>query len=61
MGHAIKEGLFKGKQFRTREQLKAAILKSWEEISINQLHDLVSSMSDRIFEVIKLNEAKTRY
>ncbi|CAF2016077.1 unnamed protein product [Rotaria magnacalcarata] len=50
-----------GKQFRTKGQLKAAILKSWEEISINQLRDLVSSMPDRIFEVIKLNEAKTRY
>ncbi|CAF2229310.1 unnamed protein product [Rotaria magnacalcarata] len=50
-----------GKQFRTKEQLKAVILKSEEEISINQLRDLVSSLPDRIFEVIKLNGAKTRY
>lgn len=50
-----------GNQFRTKEQLKAAILKSWEEISIHKLRDLVSSTPDRIFEVIKLNGAKTRY
>ena len=50
-----------GKQFRTKEQLKTAILKSWEEISIDQLRDLVNSMPDRIFEVIKLNGAKTKY
>ena len=48
-------------QFRTREQLKTAILKSWEEITIDQLRNLVNSMPERIFEVIKLNGAKTRY
>ena len=50
-----------GKQFRTKEQLKAAILRSWEKISIDQLQDLVSSMPNRIFGVTKLNRAKTRY
>ena len=48
-------------QFRTREQLKTAIFKSWEEITIDQLRNLVNSMPARIFEVIKLNGAKTRY
>ena len=50
-----------GKQFRSKEQLKTAILKSWEEISIEQLRALVESMPERIFEVIKLNGAKTKY
>ena len=48
-------------QFRTREQLKTAILKSWEEITIDQLGNLVNSMPEKIFEVMKLNGAKTRY
>ena len=42
-----------GKQFRSKEQLKTAILKSWEEIKIKQLQALVESMPGRIFEVIK--------
>ncbi|CAF3248556.1 unnamed protein product [Rotaria socialis] len=50
-----------GKQFRTKEQLKTTIIKSWEEISIEQLRALVKSMPERIFEVIKLNGAKTKY
>ncbi|CAF3449138.1 unnamed protein product [Rotaria socialis] len=50
-----------GKQFRTKEQLKTTITKSWEEISIEQLRALVESMPERIFEVIKLNGAKTKY
>ena len=50
-----------GTQFRTREQLKIAILKSWEETIIDQLGNLVNSMLQRIFEVIRLNSAKTRY
>ena len=50
-----------GMHFRTKEQLKTAILKSWEKITIDQLRNLVNSMPERIFEVIKLNGAKTRY
>ncbi|CAF4779721.1 unnamed protein product, partial [Rotaria socialis] len=50
-----------GKQFRTKEQLKTTIIKFWEEISIEQLRALVKSKPERIFEVIKLNGAKTKY
>ncbi|CAF4956375.1 unnamed protein product [Rotaria magnacalcarata] len=35
------------KQFRTKEQLKTTIIKSWEEISIEQLRALVESMPER--------------
>ena len=45
-------------QFRKREQLKPGILKSWEETTIDQL---LNSMPERIFEVIKLNGANTKY
>ena len=48
-------------QFKTTEQLKTAILKSWKEITIDKLRNLVNSMPERIFEVIKFNGAKTRY
>ena len=50
-----------GKQFRTKKQLKTTIMNSWEEINIEQLRALVESMPKRIFEVIKLNGAKTKY
>ncbi|CAF1011341.1 unnamed protein product, partial [Rotaria magnacalcarata] len=50
-----------GKQFRTKKQLKTTIIKSWEEITIEQLRALVESMPERIFEVVKLNGAKTNY
>ena len=51
----------KGKQFRTKGQLKTAIVKSLEKIGLDQLRNLVNSMPERIFEVIKLNGAKTKY
>ncbi|CAF2072147.1 unnamed protein product [Rotaria magnacalcarata] len=50
-----------GKQFRTKEQLKTTIIKSWGESIIEQLCALVESMPERIIEVTKLNGAKTQY
>ncbi|CAF2076253.1 unnamed protein product [Rotaria magnacalcarata] len=50
-----------GKQFRTKEQLKTTIIKSWGESIIEQLRALVESMPERIIEVTKLNGAKTQY
>ena len=41
--------------------LKTAILKSRVEITIDQFRNLVSSMPKRIFEVIKVDDTKTRY
>ena len=51
----------RGKRLRTKEQLKNTIRKSWEEINIEQLRTLVESIPERIFEVVKLNGAKTEY
>lgn len=50
-----------GRQFRTKEELKKAIIASWNEIRDEELQKLVTSMPDRIFQVIRLNGAKTKY
>lgn len=36
-------------------------MKSWKEINIKQFRALVEWMAERIFVVIKLNEAKAQY
>ena len=50
-----------GKQYDTVADLKTAILKAWEEIPGEYLHKLISSMKNRIFEVINRNARKTHY
>ena len=50
-----------GKQFKTKEELKTAIVRSWKEIDQSECQNLINSMPNRIFEVIKLNGAKTKY
>lgn len=49
------------KQYLCMETLKIAILKAWDEISIEILHGLVNSMPDRIFNLIEKNGASTKY
>jgi transposase len=60
-GLLVRKVYAEGKQFQTKEQLKAAIVRSWEDITLDDLHKLVNSMPDRIFEAIKLHGAKTKY
>jgi hypothetical protein len=50
-----------GKQFLTKEDLKKAIIKSWDEINVSELHNLVNSMPNRIFEIINGNGNKINY
>lgn len=50
-----------GRQFYTKNELKTAILKAWDEVSLDQLNNLVKSMPNRIYEVIRLGGAKTHY
>jgi hypothetical protein len=47
--------------FRTEDDLKKAILKAWDQIPIDQPETLVKSMPSRIFEIIQLNGAETKY
>jgi hypothetical protein len=50
-----------GRQFHTIAELKTAIIQSWTEISNSERRPLVESMPNRIYEVIRLNGAKTKY
>ena len=49
------------RQFQKVSDLKAAIFKSWDEIKDSIIKLLIKSMNNRIFEVIKCNEAKIKY
>lgn len=51
----------KGRQFTTVEQLKDAIRKEWTNVPVLELHKLINSMPDRIFEVINKDGASTHY
>lgn len=50
-----------GRQFHTIAELKTAIIQSWAEITNAERRSLVESMRNRIYEVIRLNGAKTKY
>ena len=50
-----------GKQFASVNELRAAILRSWENIPRDLMETLVSSMLGRIFEVINKNGGSTHY
>ena len=50
-----------GKQYNNKEDLKKAILTSWKKISIFECRNLINSMPNRLFELIKVNGAKTKY
>jgi len=50
-----------GKQYNSKKELKLAILRCWSEISILECTILIKSMPNRLFEVIKVKGAKTKY
>lgn len=50
-----------GKQFTNKKDLKVAIVREWSNIDISDLHNLVDSMPDRIFDVIRTGGMKTKY
>jgi hypothetical protein len=50
-----------GMEFQTKVDLKEAIVKSWDEISERELHNLVNSMPNRIFEIINNHGNKINY
>lgn len=50
-----------GRQFESRDELKAAIILEWRRIRTNTLENLVKSMPNRIFEVIRRNGGVTDY
>ncbi|GAB0096980.1 hypothetical protein DMENIID0001_125670 [Sergentomyia squamirostris] len=48
-------------EFNNTSDLKAAIIKAWEEIEQETITNLIQSMSKRIFEVIRKNGGLTKY
>lgn len=50
-----------GRQFLDRESLVASILRSWEEISMETIDNLVGSMPKRCVEVLLKKGNKTKY
>jgi hypothetical protein len=50
-----------GCQFETTKQLKAAIIESWEKITIEEGRNLINSMPRRLFELIKNKGGLTSY
>lgn len=50
-----------GRQFSTVQALKDQIVKSWDEIELKDLQKLISSMPNRIYEVILNQGSWTKY
>lgn len=50
-----------GRQFICVEDLKNAVKRAWEELSCDILLQLIESMPNRIFNVIKNNGGSTKY
>lgn len=49
------------RQFETIEELKCEILKAWRELAPNILENLVNSMENRIYTVIRKNGGQINY
>lgn len=54
-GILVRKVYANNRQFNTVAELKNAILKSWREIHVETIQNLVNSMSNRIFELINKN------
>jgi transposase len=50
-----------GKQYRTVLELKYAIKEAWATVERSTLESLINSMPNRIFSVIQVNGAQTKY
>lgn len=51
----------KNKQFDTIRELKAAVIRAWEQVELSTLENLISSMPNRLFELIQNNGGYTHY
>ena len=50
-----------GRQFQNVNELKAAIIRAHESIPRETFHNLIRSMPNRIFEIIRKNGDKIDY
>jgi transposase len=60
-GLVVRKVYIGGRQFRTIDELKTAIWKAWDEITEKECQNLIESMPNRIFDLILLKGAKTKY
>lgn len=60
-GILVRQVYTNGRQFRSINDLKTTIELEWAKLSIKTCQDLILSMPNRIFEVIKNNGNKTDY
>lgn len=60
-GYLVRAVYADSKVYSNKEELKKAIQLEWSKIEPDTLKALVDSMPDRIFQVINLNGAKTKY
>lgn len=50
-----------GRQLMNENDLKSVILSEWGKIELSYLNKLVTSITERCFQVIERKEAKTSY
>ena len=50
-----------GKQYVNTAELKKAILEAWNEISFDEIVDLIETMSKRVYKVIRNPGKLTNY
>lgn len=60
-GVLAREVYKENRQFSKIIELKSAIICAWENINLNLINKLISSMPDRIFEVIQNKGSVTHY
>lgn len=60
-GILVRKVYVNGKQFYTINDLKTAIINAWNSIQQKELKTLVESMPNRIYNVILVGGAKTKY
>ena len=61
VGTTSQKNLLWWKTFLQYIRPQKGILNAWKEIKIEELNNLVSSMQDRVYDVIRLNGSKTKY
>lgn len=60
-GHIVRAIYAGNKQYITVTELKQAILRAWNNISLQKFQNHVNSMPERIFQVIQRNGKPTDY
>ena len=60
-GWLTKEVQKNGKEYNTTDDLMATVLKAWEELPVKYLENFISSMADRIYEVIVKKGGTSHY